>query len=190
MNDTLLIKRVLPLCDYLFTCDSPRKFVTLFIASAASFDVVISDVVREYIPLRRTVKGWSRRFFSRPLPQHFDRQEVDLFRRCTRRLGRRTPLRAAASEPALLPVERPRALVDRVPQAQGDQREDDEMLKPKGHGSTEQLGQGNGHPRSGQQLNRVRRLEQLERRIPKAQFRALVRDGVAVQLDPTVSHVD
>ena len=109
------------------------RFVTLAIASAASFDVVISDVVREYIPLQATVKGWSRRFFSRPLPQHFDRQEVDLLRRRTRRLRRRTPFRTAASESALLPVERPRALIDRVCEAGGHKREDDEMLKPERH---------------------------------------------------------
>jgi hypothetical protein len=131
MNNTLQIKRVLPLCDYPLTCDSPHRFVTLFTASAASFDVVSSDVVREYIPLQATVKGWSRRFFSRPPPQHFDRKKVDLLPRRARRLGLGTPLRAATPQPTLLPVKRPCALVDRVPQARSHEREDDEMLKPE-----------------------------------------------------------
>jgi hypothetical protein len=54
-------------------------------------------------------------------------------------------------------------LVDRVPQARGHQREDDEMLQPKGHGSTKQLGQRNGHTGLNQELNGIGRLEQLER---------------------------
>jgi len=65
---------------------------------------------------------------------------VDLLPGSRGRLSGCAALGAAASEAAFLAVEGADALVDGVREARGDEREDDEVLEPEGHGITRTTG--------------------------------------------------
>lgn len=100
-----------------------------------------SDEVGEYSSARATVKGWRGTFSSPSLAEHLGRQKVDFLggRRLSRR--RLTALGATTPDAAALAQKRAERLPSDVTDRAGDEGEDEEVLEPDGHRSSEKLGQ-------------------------------------------------